>query len=202
MSEKMYIESTAYLSNEGIYLYQDESFLLTSYHTKIKVDFSDDLSEEELADGLYKIEEVGNIYHYQFNLDYSEDNLAILADAKSSDLCYAASFFFYEEGKGYLSSRHLFYIDKVFIKPEYRGHGYAITALAMLLQHFAYGETVCCHPCPIADLQDRYSEDKGKFLMRRYWLKVGFESYSAKHNILWADAWTMPDWLRETILSD
>jgi hypothetical protein len=90
----------------------------------------------------------------------------------------------------------------VFIKPEYRGHGYGIKALAMFLQNFAWGETVCCHPSPIIDMKDKYSEDKGKLLMKKYWSKLGLDKYSAKHNILWTDEWSMPDWLREQIFSD
>ncbi len=202
MSEKLSIESTAYLSNDDLYCSKEESFLLTPFHTLIKVDFSDELSEEELESGLDKIEEVGHIYHHQFNLDYSKDDLTILADAHSSDLCYAASFFFYEQGKENLSFRHLFYIDQVFIKSKYRGRGYGIKALAMLLQHFAWGETVCCHPSPIDDIKDKYSEEKGKLLMRKYWSKLGLDKYSEERNILWTDEWSMPDWLWKQIFSD
>ena len=43
---------------------------------------------------------------------------------------------------------------------------------------------------------------KGKLLMRKYWSKVGLNKYSKKHNILWTDQWSMPDWLREKIFSD
>ena len=160
------------------------------------------MSEEELESDLDKIEEVGHIYHHQFNLDYSRDDLAFLADAQSSDLSYTASFFFHEEGKENLSYRHLFYTNQVFIKPKYRGHRYGIKALAMLLQYFAWRETVCCHPSPIDDMKDKYSEAKGKLLMRKYWSKVGLNKYSKKHNILWTDEWSMSDWLREQIFSD
>ena len=160
------------------------------------------MSEEELESDLDKIEEVGHIYHHQFNLDYSRDDLAFLANAQSSDLSYAASFFFHEEGKENLSYRHLFYTNQVFIKPKYRGHRYGIKALAMLLQYFAWRETVCCHPSPIDDMKDKYSEAKGKLLMRKYWSKVGLNKYSKKHNILWTDEWSMSDWLREQIFSD
>ncbi len=196
------IESTAYLSNDDIYLSKEDDFLITSFRTLIKANFSNELSEEEFLEGVDKIEEIGYILSHTFNLDYSRNDLAILADAKSSDLCYAASFFFYEEGKDYLSFRYLFYINEVFIKPEYRGHEYGIQALAMFLQNFAWGETVCCHPCPIHDLKNKYSEEKGKLLMRKYWSKVGLKNYAEKQNILWIDEWSMPDWLRYKIFPD
>ena len=202
MSEKLSIESTACLSNKEVHIWDDESFMITPFHTLIKVDFSDELSEEEFFDGVDKIEEVGYMLSYTFNLDYSQDDLADLADAHSQDLCYIASFFFYEEGKNDLSFRYLFYINEVFIKPQYRGHGYGIKALAMFLQNFAWGETVCCHPLPIIDMKDRYSEKKGKLLMKKYWSKLGLDKYSNKHNILWTNEWSMPDWLRKEIFSD
>lgn len=202
MFEELSIESTAYLSNKDLYFCKDESFLLTPFYTSIKVDFSHELSEEELESDLDKTVEVGHISHHQFNLDYSQNDLAMIADGKSSDLCYAASFFFYEQGKENLSFRHLFYINQVFIEPKYRGRKYGIKALAMLLQHYAWGETVCCHPSPFADLKDKYSEEKGKLLMRKYWSKVGLHKYSAKHNILWTDEWSMPDWLRTQLFAD
>lgn len=202
MSEKLSIESTACLSNKEVHIWDDESFMITPFHTLIKVDFSDELSEEEFFDGVDKIEEVGYMLSYTFNLDYSQDDLADLADAHSQDLCYIASFFFYEEGKNDLSFRYLFYINEVFIKPQYRGHGYGIKALAMFLQNFAWDETVCCHPLPIIDMKDRYSEKKGKLLMKKYWSKLGLDKYSNKHNILWTNEWSMPDWLRKQIFSD
>lgn len=205
MTNKLFIESTAHLSNnDDVCLSSEESFMMTPFHTLIKVDFSDELSDDEFVDEAeqeYK-KKVGHIYSYTFNLDYSKSDLAFLAEEQSSDLGYAASFFFYKEGKENLSFRYLFYINEVFIKPEYRGHGYGIKALAIFLQNFAWGETVCCHPSPIVDMKDKYSEKKGKLLMRKYWSKLGLDKYNAKHNILWTDEWSMPDWLREQIFSD
>ena len=197
------IEPTAYLSNEVTYLSSEESFMVTPFHTSIKVNFDDEFTDE-FDDEIEQEEEkeVGYIYSNTFNLDYPKNDLAILADAQSSDLCYAASFFFHEEGKEHLSFRYLFYINEVFIKPEYRGHGYGIKALAMFLQNFAWGETVCCHPHPIKDMSEKYLKEKGELLMKKYWSKVGLDRYSDKRNILWTDEWSMPDWLREKIFTD
>ena len=101
-----------------------------------------------------------------------------------------------------MSNRHLFYIDEVFIQPEYRGFEYGVKALAMFLHGFAIGETVCCHPCPILDLRDKYSEERGKRLMKRYWSKIGLKNYAEEQNILWAENWSMPEWLEEQIFSN
>ena len=204
MTRKIYIESTAYLSNDGLRIWNEESFMITPFHTSIKVDLYNELSEDEFTGEVEQEDEkeVGHIYSHTFNLDYSKSNLAFLAEEQSSDLGYAASFFFHEEGKDYLSFRYLFYINEVFIKPEYRGHEYGIQALAMFLQNFAWGETVCCHPCPIHDLKDKYSEEKGKLLMRKYWSKAGLKNYAEKQNILWIDEWSMSDWSRHKIFPD
>lgn len=204
MTKRIYIESSAYLSNDGIYLWDEESFMITPFHTVIKADLYDELTGDEPIDDVEQEDEkeVGHIYSHTFNLDYSTSDLAFLAEEQSPDLGYAANFFFHEKGKEDLLFRYLFYINKVFIKPEYRGHGYGIKALSMFLQNFARGETVCCHPSPIIDMKDKYSEAKGKLLMRKYWSKVGLNKYSKKHNILWTDQWSMPDWLREKIFSD
>ena len=199
------IESKAYLSNSTFQYSSEESFMIVPFETLIKADFRDELSEEELDNELDDekfIKEVGHIFSHTFNLDYDKDELLILADIYNQDLAYISSFFFHEEGKENLSFRYLFHIDEVFIKPEYRGRGYGIKALAMFLQHFAWGETVCCHPHPIKDMGEKYSKEKGELLLKKYWSKVGFEKYSKERNILWTDEWSMPDWLWKQIFDN
>ena len=202
----LFIESTASLSNSTFQYSSEESFMIVPSQTLIKVDFRDKLLEEEFSDELDEdkfIKQVGHIYTHTFNLDYSKNELATLADIYNQDLSYISSFFFHEEGKENLSFRYLFHIDEVFIEPEHRGYGYGIKALAMFLQHFAWGETVCCHPHPIRDLMKKYkySAEKGELLLKKYWSKVGLEKYNKERNILWTDEWSMPNWLWKQIFA-
>jgi hypothetical protein len=94
MTNKLFIESTAHLSNDDARLWSKDSFMITPFHTLIKIDVYDELLEEELLeeDEIDKVEEVGHIISHTFNLDYSESNLAFLAEEQSSDLGYAFSF--------------------------------------------------------------------------------------------------------------
>ena len=192
---ELIIKPTARISKRDIYGFKADDLLITFFQTPIEADFSDELSEEDES----KPKKIGYIYAWRFDLDFSGRDLTYLADEINSDLCSCASFFFLEEGEESLSYNYLFYIEKVFIKPEYRGHGYALQALAMFLQLFAPGETVCCHPSHQEDLRDKYSGERGKLLMRKYWSKVGLNRYSEKHNILWAEEWDMPAWLMKQI---
>lgn len=200
--QDLQIETTILLSNKDIYMSRQDDFLITSLRSSIKVDFSNELSCLDFSNGVIKLEEVGHISFYQLDLDFPQRNLAILADLISQDLCYAASFFLYGQGQRYLSDRYLFYVDEVFVQPKYRGLKYGIKALAISLSGFALGETVCCHPYPIHDLRNKYSDKQGKRLIKRYWSKIGLENYAEPQNILWAENWSMPEWLEERIFSE
>lgn len=196
------IETTSFLSNHDTHISRRDDYLITYSRSSIKADLSSELSEDDYMNGEMKIEEVGYILSYRMNLDYYENNLAFLADLLSSSLCHVASFFFYEQGQGCLSSQYLFYIDEVFITPKYRGLGYGINALAMYLDGYASEEAVCCHPCPIFDLENRYAEEKGKRLMRKYWSKVGLKNFAKEQNILWTANWFMPAWIRHQLFTE
>jgi hypothetical protein len=82
-----------------------------------------------------------------------------------------------------------------FVEKKYRGLGYGIKGLAMFLDGYASEEAVCCHPCPTLDLEDKYTEEKGKKIMKKYWSKVGLENYAKDQNILWIENWSMPEWI-------
>ena len=182
------IEPTIHLSNSDSYVSREDDFKIAFIRSLIKLNFE---------------EEIGHITAYKFNLiNYSDDDLTILAEKKSTGLFYVASFFFLEEGKNEELFGSIVYIDLVFIEPEYRGHGYALQALGMFLQYFALDETVCCFPEPTKDIEDKYSEEKGKLLIKKYWSKIGLDKYSSEHNILWTNEWSMPNWLREKIFSE
>jgi hypothetical protein len=199
------IETTFYSSNNDAHISTQDDYLITFLRSSIKVDFSSELSEEDYFAGVINLKEVGYISAYRVNLDYDPTSLAILADLTSSNLCFACSFFFYNEKDHLnhllLSSQYIYYIEEVFIKPEFRGLGFGIQGLAMFLLNFASHETVCCHPHPIFDLEEKYSEKQGKFLMRKYWSKIGLEYYAEDENILWTDNWCIPKWLKHQIFS-
>ncbi|MDJ0589996.1 MAG: hypothetical protein QNJ72_08385 [Pleurocapsa sp. MO_226.B13] len=199
---ELQVETITYSSNRDTYISRVDDFLITPMHSSIKADFSYELSEEDFANGAIKLEKVGSISAYRINLFESERSLAILADLISQDLCFAASYFLDDDGKNHLSHQYLYYIDEVFIKPEYRQFGLALRGLAMFLENFAQGEAVCCHPCPLRDLREKYEEKYGKRLLRRYWSKVGLNKYSVDDNILWTDDWSMPYWLKHQIFSE
>lgn len=93
----------------------------------------------------------------------------------------------------------MFYIDQVFVEPQFRGRGYALKAVAIFLEILALREVVSCHPQPISDLKSEYSLKQGRELMKRYWSKLGLNKYNKKHNILWSESWSMPKWLKEEI---
>lgn len=117
-----------------------------------------------------------------------------------SDLYDVANFFFNRKNYQLIQlNRYLFYIDKVFVHPQFRGQGYALKAMATFLELLAKGEVVSCHPCPVDDLKDKYSKTKGQLIMKRYWSKLGLTNYSKKHNVLWIDDWYMPEWLRNEL---
>lgn len=199
---ELQVETITYSSNRDTYISKQDDFLITYMKSSLKADFSHELSEKDFADGLTKLVEVGFISVYRVNLMCSETNLAILADLISQDLCFAASFFLFGDGKDSLFSQYLFYIDEVFIHTKYRQFGFALQGLAMFLENFAQGEAVCCHPCPLKDLREKYTEKHGKQLLKRYWSKVGLDKYAVDNNILWTDDWSMPNWLKHQIFSE
>jgi len=188
------VQPTAYLSSTD-----NHDFLVTFFLSPIKTYFPNlkDL-EEDLEDDLDQDPiEIGYIWAYRFDLLYSKDSLLYIADHKDSDLCKVAEFFFLNQ-KNYAEiedSRYLFHIQKVFLKPEFRGKGYALKGLTMFLELLAKEEVVSCHPCHIEDMKEKYSKKKGKLLMRKYWSKLGLTEYSQKHNILWTNEWYMPEWI-------
>ncbi len=198
------VETTTSFCNQGIYAFDCEDLLITNFYSEIKGDFSDELSEEEDDETEYAPESIGYINSYRFNLKYDYGDLCIVADNISQDLSYFASFLLLENNieDDFMSiPDYIYYINTVFIEPKYRGHSYGLKALAVFLEMFAWGQVVGCHPCPIHDLTTKYSESKGKLLMRRYWRRVGLTSYSKKHNILWTEDWYMPTWLNSLIFS-
>jgi len=182
------IEPTAYI------VYKND-LLITPFNTPIKTEFYDEDTDEE------EEIELGYILAHRFDLAYSPSRLVCFADNLDSDLFHMANFLL-ENKTNYqkiYGSRYLFYIDHIFIAPEFRGHGYALQALALFLELFARGEVVSCHPAPMDDLKNKYSKTKGQLIMRKYWSKLGLTYYSKKHNILWQDEWSMPKWLKSTI---
>ncbi|MDJ1178106.1 hypothetical protein PJF56_04435 [Roseofilum sp. BLCC_M91] len=203
------VDSTFHLSNSGILgLSSYDDLMFTSIYCTISLDFTEDLSEEEWCEreetgGLPDDIQIGHIYAHRFDLDYDPETLFLLGHARSSDLANFVSFFFLDEGKKQKSFDYLFYLDDVFIEIPYRGKNYALQALALFLQGFAWGETVGCFPEDLrgknSNLESQ-SREKGKFLMRKYWSKLGLDRYSANHNILWTDEWYMPSWLRDKVL--
>ncbi|OWY64443.1 hypothetical protein B7486_47320 [cyanobacterium TDX16] len=145
--------------------------------------------------------EIGYIHAHRFNLMYDYDSLVCWADRIAGDLFRVAEYFFmnqknYNEIKIY---RYLFYIDRVYIEPQFRGRGFALRALAMFLELFAKEEVVSCHPDPTEDLAKKFSQEQGKMLMRRYWSRLGLTNYNRKHNILWEPDWLLPSWISEKI---
>lgn len=140
--------------------------------------------------------EVGRILAHRFDLSYAPENLIWLADTKCSDLYSAAMFLLNPRNYRIIEMyRYLFYIDNVFIEPQFRGRKYALKGVATFLNLFAKGEVVSCHPCPVDDLKEKYTKTKGQLIMKKYWSKLGLTNYSKKHNILWKDDWYMPEWL-------
>jgi len=127
------VETIVNSSNRDAHVSKEDDFLITRMRSSIKADFSHELSKKDFVNGIVKLEEVGSIFAYRINLIYSERSLAILADLISQDLSFAASFFLYEDGKDCLYSQHLFYIDEVFVQPQYRQFGFALEGLAMLI---------------------------------------------------------------------
>jgi GNAT superfamily N-acetyltransferase len=203
MNIKLKLDSEFSLSNDGIYCLENSDLMVHGIYTKILLDESDQLSEEELENGEEKLTEIGKIECHRFDLRYSESVLFSVADCHDSDLAKCASYFFYEEGKDLLEQEltddAIFYINSVYIKPEYRGKNYGLYALALLLEGIAWGQVVSCHPVPIHDYKDKYSEKKGKLLLTKYWSKLGLEYYDEKHNILWGADWVMPEWIRKKL---
>lgn len=202
---EIHLESTSYVSNLDIYYSSLDDLQVTHIQTAIKIDGTINLSKEELEE-VYKLcdypdpIQIGTIHAHKFDLYYDRNEVMIVADCLSSDLSYFASFFLQEEGQDAIEyNRYLFYVNSVFIEPKYRGQNYGLSALAMFLQSVAWGEVVGCHPVPTNDLRDKYPQEKGRYLLRKYWSKVGLDYYSAKHNILWTPAWEMPYWLRHQI---
>lgn len=187
----------------------ESDFVITNFYAPINVDKYHLLSEEEynsleLEDKEYdyNLEKIGYVLASRLNYSYDKHNLLYLADNKNADISFFASFLLLEmdlEDDFDCFANYIFYIETVFIEPKYRGHNYGLKALSMFLQLFAQGEVVGCHPFPISDLEQKYSQEQGKKLMRRYWSKVGFDHYSEKNNILWTKEWYIPEWLKNFV---
>jgi len=205
---ELYLESTFHLSNLGLSYSKLDDLQVTRIQTDIKIDGGIELSEEELDERLAFGDypepiQIGRMQAHRFDLYYDQGEVIIVADCLTSDLSYFASFCLLEEGREAIEyKRYLFYINGIFIEPKYRGRDYGLQALAMFLQGLAWGEAVGCHPVPTDDLSGKYPKEKGQSLLRKYWSKVGLESYSEKHNILWTPEWEMPRWLRQKIFQE
>ncbi|GEM_PF-1980271 len=207
---KIQLKSEFSLSNNS-FLYSDyDDLMLRGIYTQIMLDISETLTEEEyyekeaMDDDM--LTEIGEIICYRFDLKYSQNDLYYVADNYNEDLHQIARFFFYQEGKELLEeeiiANTIYYINDVFIKPEYRGKNYGLYAVALLLESIASEQLVSCHPAPMRDYKDKYSEEKGKILLRKYWSKLGLDRYEKKHNILWSSEWEMPKWIRKKLFPD
>lgn len=177
-------------------VYDRENLLLTCFNVTVKSIFYDEENDKE--ENL----ELGFIVSYRFDLEHSPRKLFFLADSIDGDLMRVADFFLgtktnYQKIFG---SKYLFYINYVFIKPEFRNRGYTLQSVALFLELFAKGEVVSCHPVPMDDLKKKFSKSRGKSILRRYWSKLGLTYYSKKHNILWQEEWSMPKWLESNLL--
>jgi hypothetical protein len=174
--------------------YSDSNDLMvTPFSGSIKIyPEQDDLDE-------YNTLEIGCINAYRFNLSYNYLDLTIAADHITQDVYSFANFFLQENPHLIEFSFYLFYLDTVIIKPEYRGKDYGLKALATFLKLFAEGETVGCFPSPIDDLKDKYPDNRGRLIMRKYWSKLGLDKYESEQNILWTEQWNSPNWLEEQI---
>jgi hypothetical protein len=196
------------LSNFGSIYSSQEDLMLLPIGVDILVDFSGNLTEEEFlqkeANGEEFFTKVGQIFCHRFDLRFSPENLWYAADAFHADLEKVASFFFSEEGQEILEEIMLFpstifYIDEVFILPKYRGKNYGLLGLGLFLELVAWGQIVACIPKPIEEYKAKYSEDKGKLLLRKYWSKLGLKHYDKEFNILWEPDWSIPKWLKDKI---
>ncbi|GAB1537830.1 hypothetical protein NUACC21_04840 [Scytonema sp. NUACC21] len=185
---------------------RSDDFAMTHFYSPIKFNLGSELSEEwdELEEKEDEPKEIGHILATRFDYSYDGDRLIHLADTRDGDIVFFANFFLMDKNlldEYNVYPSYLFYIEKVFIQPQYRGYDYALKALAMFLELFAKEQVVGCHPCPLDDLKDKYSDKQGKNLMKRYWSKLGLTNYSEKHNILWTPEWFMPTWLKSLIFS-
>jgi hypothetical protein len=219
---KLYLKSKFSLCNQGGDHSEYDDLMVRGIYTKILLDESDKLSEEELECGDDRLTEIGKIICHRLDLRYSESDLAIVADCQSPDLQQVASYFFHGEGKNCFDDffpNAIYYIDNVIIKPEYRGHDYGLYALALLLEAIAHQEIVVCHPSPIDEnstekignngviihYQSNFdSEEKRKAqkILKRYWSKLGLEYYDENYNLLWQPEWELPQWLRKKLFNE
>ncbi|MDG3493161.1 MULTISPECIES: hypothetical protein [Pseudanabaena] len=174
--------------------YSDSNnLMITPFSGSIKIYLEQDDLEE------YKSLEIGHIKAYRFDLSYNYLDLTLAADHITQDVYYFANFFLQENPHLIEFSFYLFYLDRAFIQPEYRGKDYGLKALSIFLKLFAAGETVGCFPSPIEDLKDKYTDNRGKLIMKKYWSKLGLNKYESEQNILWTEQWNSPNWLEEQI---
>jgi hypothetical protein len=87
-------------------------------------------------------------------------------------------------------------LDRVIVEPEWRGLGFTLPAVATFLDMVAC-EFVFLMPSPTdASSLSKQELKRGRQRLKRYWQKLGFENYDAKHNVLWTEGWSCPEWLR------
>lgn len=212
---KLILKSSYTISNIGSHSDYDD-LMIRSMETNIFLDILDTLSDDEYyeREGEDMTVEIGKIISNRLDLRYSQMGLWELADDKNPDLEKLIAYFCDGEGQEFLEDFFpdaIYYINKVIIKPEYRGYDYGLYALALLLESIADGQVVACHPHPIntdniilhyTDEDDRPDIKKAQQILKRYWSKLGLENYDEKHNILWTTDWTMPEWIREKLFND
>jgi GNAT superfamily N-acetyltransferase len=171
--------------------YNPQTIGLDYIETNIQVVIDDDESDMM---GELKLDSIGNIEAYRFDLSFSAHQLYRRADCVSSDLAQLIEWFLGMDTEDGLPDElvypnYLFHLQSVYIKPEYRGKDYGLFATLLFINTFAKYQIVTCNPSPIMDLKKRYSKKQGQAILRRYWSKLGLTNYDSKYNLLWEGAW-------------
>ena len=86
-------------------------------------------------------------------------------------------------------------LDRVFIEPEWRSHGFALPAVATFLD-LLRAVFVFLIPAPFDKTLSEEERTRQRKLLCRYWRRLGFVNYDSQKNVLWTERWECPEWLR------
>lgn len=132
-------------------------------------------------------------------LSFSIDEVIYWSESTSQDICEAFDWLLIQQteiDRDDTLFNPVLFLDRVEIEPMWRGQGLTLPAVATYLDLLACS-FVFLKPAPPGGSQLSPRQHKRmRRCLKQYWQKLGFKHYDKRHNMMWTEAWSCPEWLR------